>query len=105
MTPCPEGIRSALPSNALVTSFQRSIARQDSASKGIVVMASCAENQVSVEDPDLQHGVFMNFVINGLLGHADQDRNKEVTLLELHMYAEYETRNHVRTKKKYAADP
>ena len=102
--PLPEDTRAAAD-NTLVTSFQRSIAKKDKASQGIVVMASCAENQVSIEDPQLQRGVFMNFVVNGLLGHADANRDKEVTLLELHMYAEYETRNHVRVSRSMLQTP
>jgi len=102
--PLPEGTRSA-GSEALSTAFTRSVKSKDNASHGLVVMRSCDEQQVSVEDPQLQHGVFMNFVVNGLLGHADANRDKQVTLLELHMYAEYETRNHVRVTRSMLQTP
>lgn len=68
------------------------------ASRGYVVMRSCEAQQESVEDPQLGHGVFMNFVIQGLLGRADTNRDRRVNLLELHQYAEAETRNHVRLR-------
>lgn len=102
--PLPEGTRSAAV-NPLAPDFTRSIVSKDTASGGLAVLASCDEKQVSVEDPQLQHGVFMNFVINGLLGHADANRDKQVTLLELHMYAEYETRNHVRVTRSMLQTP
>jgi hypothetical protein len=102
--PLPEGTRSA-ESPLSAAAFTRSISTKDNASHGLVVMTSCDEKQVSVEDPQLQHGVFMNFVVNGLLGHADANRDKQVTLLELHMYAEYETRNHVRVTRSMLQTP
>lgn len=101
--PLPEGTRAAGDSSGVAS--LRPIGGTDAASGGYVVMASCGENQVSVEDPELQHGVFMNFVANGLLGHADADRNQEVTLLELHQYAEYETRSRVRTTRSMKQTP
>jgi len=102
--PLPEGTRS-VGGDSLSTAFTRSLSAKDTASHGLVVMASCDERQVSVEDPQLQHGVFMNFVVNGLLGHADANRDKQVSLLELHMYAEYETRNHVRVTRSMLQTP
>lgn len=75
---------------------------KSAANSGYVVLRSCESQQESVEDPELRHGVFMNFVINGLLGHADANRDKKVDLLELYNYAEYETKTHVRAR--YAMD-
>ncbi|MEQ8791687.1 MAG: caspase family protein [Pirellulaceae bacterium] len=98
--PMPEGTRST----SQIGMF-RSVVGGDSTSGGFVVMRSCKAEQVSVEDPELQHGVFMNFVVNGLLGHADADRDNEVDLLELHRYADYETRNHVRITRSMLQTP
>jgi hypothetical protein len=102
--PLPEGTRSA-SGPSVATAFTRSVKSKDNASHGLMVMRSCDEQQVSVEDPALQHGVFMNFVVNGLLGHADANRDKQVTLLELYQYAEYETRNHVRVTRSMLQTP
>ncbi|NUQ64835.1 MAG: SUMF1/EgtB/PvdO family nonheme iron enzyme [Pirellulales bacterium] len=65
---------------------------------GVVVLSSCDKSQVSVEDPDFGHGVFMNFVLQGLAGAADRDegnRDQQVSLLELYRYAHAKTKAHV----------
>ncbi|MCA9175565.1 MAG: caspase family protein [Planctomycetales bacterium] len=98
--PYPEGTRSG---STPVGSFRSVVL--DSTSRGFVVMRSCSTDQVSIEDPELGHGVFMNFVVNGLLGHADANRDKQVDLLELHRYADYETRTHVRVHRSMLQTP
>jgi formylglycine-generating enzyme required for sulfatase activity len=70
----------------------------DSPPKGVLVLSSCAPGQVSVEDTEMQHGVFMNYLLDGLSGAADRDegnRNTRVSLLELYRYASSKTKSHV----------
>ena|GEM_PF-1772927 len=43
-------------------------------------------NQRSWEDNDLKHGVFTWFLIKGMKGEADRDKNGVVTAGELHLY-------------------
>lgn len=65
---------------------------------GVIVLSSCDQTQVSIEDPDFGHGVFMNFVLEGLAGSADRDegnRDGRVSLLELYRYAHTKTKAHV----------
>ncbi|MEQ8791689.1 MAG: caspase family protein [Pirellulaceae bacterium] len=83
----------------------RSVSNPETGGLGFVEMRSCRSSEVSVEDPDLEHGVFMNFVVQGLQGAADYDRDEKVDLLELYKYAEYQTRNHVRTKRSMLQRP
>jgi formylglycine-generating enzyme required for sulfatase activity len=70
----------------------------DSPPSGILVMSSCAPGQRSWEDTQLAHGVFMNFVVDGLGGAADTQRGNRdhlVSLLELYSYAAEKTKTHV----------
>lgn len=76
--------------------------------KGIMVLSSCARGQVSIEDPDLGHGVFLNFVTEGLDGTADvEEGNKDgqVSLLELYRYASRKTKYHVAATRRLPQTP
>ncbi len=93
--PRPEGEKSADPkadAAAIAREFQRP-------PDGVVVLASCAEHQVSWEDADFQHGVFVNFLLKGLSGEADGNRNGRVSLGELYEYASLATKTHVARKQ------
>ena len=57
-----------------------------------MVLQSRAEDQISWEDEQLKHGVFMHHVLKGLSGEADGNRNGRVTLGELYEYASDETK-------------
>ena len=53
----------------------------DKPPQGILVLSSFAPGQVSVEDQDLGHGVFMNYLLDGLSGQSDRtegNRNERV---------------------------
>ena len=69
--------------------------------RGLIVMSSCEPQQLSAEDPTLQHGVFMNYVIEGLEGPADTNEqiggnsNGRISLDELYYYAHEKTKIHV----------
>ncbi|HAH49328.1 MAG TPA: hypothetical protein DCM07_31720 [Planctomycetaceae bacterium] len=71
---------------------------------GILVLSSCAPGQVSWEDEQIQHGVFMKYLLQGMQGAADTEegnRNQKVSLLELYKYAYNNTKTYVyRTKRK-----
>jgi uncharacterized caspase-like protein len=70
--------------------------------RGIVALSSCTAGQLSYEDADLGHGVFMHFVLRGLSGSADQrganrpgNGDGRVDVSELFQYAAAETQAHV----------
>ena len=63
--------------------------------QGILVLSSCAPGQVSFEDEQMQHGVFTNYLLEGLSGKADSNGNKMVSLMELYEYAGFETKSFV----------
>ena len=53
------------------------------------VISSCLPSQVAVEHDELRHGVFANFLIEGLRGHCDYDKGNRdgvVGLQELFYY-------------------
>lgn len=53
---------------------------------GVAALFSCSAGERAFEHPELKRGVFFHFVIQGLGGEADFDRDKTVTLPELQQY-------------------
>lgn len=52
----------------------------------IAVMMASGANEVSVESDELGQGVFSYYLIKGLNGNADTDRNGKITIQELFYY-------------------
>ena len=103
--PRPSGSRDA-------TSHQRSLkglADQLAAvPAGILALSSSAAGQISWEDEQFGHGVFMHYVMEGLSGQADVQGNRDgaVSLLELYAYSELQTKRWVlRNKPGYLQTP
>jgi hypothetical protein len=59
-------------------------------SRGRVIVTASRANEVSLELPELGHGVFSHFLIQGIRGTADLDRDGLVSLQELYQYLEQE---------------
>ncbi|MFO7706974.1 MAG: caspase family protein [Desulfobacterales bacterium] len=57
-----------------------------SAGRGKVILTASAANQVSVEKDELRHGVFTYYLLEGLKGAADLDRDGMVTVDEAYRY-------------------
>jgi hypothetical protein len=66
--------------------------------RGILLLTSCAPGEKSREAPELKHGVFMHFMLEGLTGQADSNHNGVVTLSELFAYTSDRTQDYVRLK-------
>ena len=66
---------------------------------------SCSAGEKSYEHPDIGHGVFLNFVIEGLGGKADFDRDGEVSLAELEQFSVKQTQRFVRVNLSRAQTP
>lgn len=58
--------------------------------QGRVILTGAGGNEVSQEDDELGHGVFTHYLLRGLSGRADADRNGEGTVLELFTYVSRE---------------
>jgi uncharacterized caspase-like protein len=54
--------------------------------KGKVILTASAANEVSVEKDDLQHGVFTYYLLAGLRGAADSDKDGMITVDEAYRY-------------------
>jgi hypothetical protein len=57
-------------------------------SKGRAIITAARPNEVSIELPELGHGIFTYYLLAGLKGAADLDRDGIVTLQELYQYLE-----------------
>jgi len=54
--------------------------------RGTVILTASGANEVSVEKDDLRHGVFTYFLLDGLEGKADIDRDGLITVDEAYDY-------------------
>jgi len=54
--------------------------------RGKVIITASAANEVSVEKDELQHGVFTYYLLEGLRGAADSDRDSTITVDEAYRY-------------------
>lgn len=63
---------------------------------GLAVFFSCSEGERSFESPRLKRGVFFHFVLKGLQGGADFDKDGRVSLDELSGFVKREVPLHVR---------
>jgi caspase domain-containing protein/glucodextranase-like protein len=59
-------------------------------SSGRAIITAARASEVSVELPELGHGVFTHYLIQGLRGTADLDRDGIISLQELYQYLEQE---------------
>jgi hypothetical protein len=57
-------------------------------SKGRVIMTASGANEVALELPELGHGIFTYFLLEGLGGKADRNGDGIVTVSELYEYVE-----------------
>lgn len=80
---------------AFVGDFAASLERPP---HGIFQMTSCAPGEIAREDEELKHGVFMHFLLSGLTGQADSNRNGRVSLTELYEFTNVQTKTYVARK-------
>jgi formylglycine-generating enzyme required for sulfatase activity len=66
--------------------------------EGIVLLTSCSAGEISMEEREFGHGVFMHYVVEGLRGKADADGDGKITLNEVSRYAGQETKVYVARK-------
>lgn len=56
--------------------------------RGRTILTASRANEVSLESPDLEHGIFTYYLLQGLRGAADKDGDGVVTTMELYEYLE-----------------
>jgi uncharacterized caspase-like protein len=54
--------------------------------RGKIIITASAANEVSVEKDELQHGVFTYYLLEGLRGAADFDRDGLITVDEIYRH-------------------
>ena len=74
------------------TSLKR-LMSQFSESEGRVFLTSCRPDEVSMENPNLENGVFSHYLLDGLKGKASKNKKGVVTLQELYEYVYEKTKN------------
>ena len=57
-------------------------------SKGRAIITASRPAELSIELPELGHGIFTYFLVQGLKGEADMNRDGIVTLQELYEYVD-----------------
>lgn len=69
-------------------SIKKQFTQQDTLLRlsGVNFLMACRENQLAAESNWIGHGFFSQALIKGLNGHADKNKNGEITLLELYNY-------------------
>jgi len=94
--PRPGGQRS-LTATAGTRQFAESL-QKERPPEGLLLVNSCAPGEISWEEKDFGHGVFMHFLMEGMDGQADDNSDGKVTLYELTNYARKKTSVHVARK-------
>jgi hypothetical protein len=56
------------------------------APEGFAIISGCTLNQKSYEDDDFQHGIFTNYLMEGISGKADANNDSKVTVGDLYEY-------------------
>ena len=73
-------LRSARPVTLLVQ------VREKPYPDNFVVMSAADSSQVSSSSPDLRHGVFSYYLMKGMEGDADENKNGTITFAEMHSH-------------------
>jgi uncharacterized caspase-like protein len=72
----------ATRSIALTDRFLRDLSQRD----GRMILTASDANQLSQELAEFRHGIFTYYLLQGLEGDADLDKDGAVTVRELHLY-------------------
>lgn len=66
--------------------------------EGKIVLAAAKEEQLSYENAELGQGVFTHFLLRGLGGEADENKDGKVTVQEVYAYVSREVPRYVRER-------
>ena len=86
-------MRSA-PTSALENTLKKYYSAFDDSSGGMALLMSSKGEEYSLEDKGLRQGIFSHYLIRGLKGEADKNRNKIVTIQELYDFVYKKVRNY-----------
>ncbi|HEB62275.1 MAG TPA: caspase family protein, partial [Bacteroidetes bacterium] len=83
---CNSGSLLAMKSVPLKSILEKYYAAFETSSGGTALLMSSKGEEFSLEDRGLRQGIFSHFLIRGLKGEADTNRNKIVTIQELYNF-------------------
>ena len=83
-------MKGAAANNALLKYYE-TLAKS---SPGSALILSSKSTETSLESSGLRQGVFSHFLIKGLKGEADVNRDKVVTIQELFDFTDYNVRSY-----------
>ncbi len=72
---------------------------------GCLILSGCDSGEIAFESEEARHGVFTNFVLQGLAGQADANKDGRVTALELWEYASPATEAYVQARFRRSQRP
>jgi len=75
-----------IPHQGVRASISGAFLDRISQGKGRVIMTASDANEISMERDDLKHGVFTYYLLEGLGGEADLDKDGVITVDELYRY-------------------
>jgi len=61
-------------------------AKQSVVPKNFTVFSASAPDQISSSSPEVQHGIFSYFLMRGLEGDADQNKDGQISVAEMQAY-------------------
>jgi len=83
---CHSGSMLAMKSPFDATRMKSFLDGFESASAGTAMFTSSKSEEISMETSGLRQGIYSHYLIRGLSGEADTDRNKIVTISELYSF-------------------
>lgn len=84
---CHSGLEMGKPATGAMTKGFEAALQKISQAEGFAVLSSCKADELSAEDPALQHGVFSHYLHEGMVGPADSDGDYNISVLEAYQYA------------------
>jgi hypothetical protein len=82
------GGRTLEPPNTKPRKFGDQFLERITRTRGRLIITASRPNEVALELPDLGHGLFTYYLLEGLAGKADSNGDGEVTVAELYPYLE-----------------
>jgi hypothetical protein len=91
---CHSGTLTAMRTAPLESTLKKYYSAFDSSTGGTALLMSSKGEEYSLEDQGLRQGIFSHYLIRGLKGEADKNKNKIVTIQELYDYVFKKVRNY-----------
>ncbi|MEM6963745.1 MAG: caspase family protein [Bacteroidota bacterium] len=93
---CHSGTLMAMkaPNSMLENTLKKYYTAFDRSAGGTALLMSSKGEEYSLEDKGLRQGIFSHYLIRGLKGEADKNRNKIITIQELYDFVYKKVRNY-----------